>query len=118
MPVAVRCGYPDSVDAACDQVAELDWFALLVGVLVELGEPEHVVDERAHPLGFQADAAHDLVDLVAFGERALLVELGIGAHRRQRGAQFVAGVGEELAHQLLVGLAFVHGSLDARQHSV
>ena len=41
--------------------------------------------------------------LVADG--ALPVELGVAAHRRERGAQLVRGVGDELAHPLLAGLA-------------
>jgi hypothetical protein len=65
------------------QGGEIDHVVLLVGVLVEPGQPEHVVDQPAHPLGLQRDAAHRLVDLRTPGEGALLVELGVGAQRRQ-----------------------------------
>ena len=43
----------------------------------------------------------------AVGHGALPVELGVPAHRGERGAQLVRGVGDELAHPLLAGLA--HG---------
>ena len=103
---------------SCDQGGEVDQVVLLAGVLVEPGQPEHVVDQPAHPLGLQRDAAHRLVHLRAAGEGALLVELGVGAQRRQRGAQLVAGVGEEPPGELLAGLALADGGLDAGEHPV
>jgi hypothetical protein len=45
-------------------------------MLVEPGQPEHVVHQHPHPLGFQGDPAHRLIDLAALGQRPLLVEFG------------------------------------------
>ena len=87
-------------------------------MLAQPGQPEHVVDQPAHPAGLQHDPLHHLVDLVGAAQRALLVELGVGAQRGQRGAQLVAGVGEEPAHLLLAGLALVQAGLDPGQHAV
>ena len=104
--------------AGLDQGGQVDQVVVLRGALVEPGQPEHVVDQPAHPLRFQRDAAHGLVDLATAGEGTLLVELGVGAQRRQRGAQLVAGVGEEPAGGLLAGLALGDEVLDAGQHPV
>ena len=51
-------------------------------------------------------------------EGALLVELGVGAQRGQRGAQLVAGVGEEPVGGLLAGLALGNEVLDPAEHPV
>jgi hypothetical protein len=100
------------------QDGEIDRIPLPLGMLVEASQPEHVVDQPAHPLCLQHDPAHRLIDLRAFGQGALLVELGVGAKRGQRGAQLMAGLGEEALHQLLAGLAFGDGRRDAAEHPV
>jgi hypothetical protein len=117
-PRPLRVGDLGPFGTSVDQGGEIDQVVLLVGMLVEPRQPEHVVDQPAHALGFQRDAAHRLVDLRAQGEGTLLVELGVGAQRRQRGAQLVAGVGEEAPGELLAGLTVVDDGLDAGQHPV
>lgn len=66
-----------------------------VGVLVQPGQAEHVIDEGAHPLGLQRDPAHRLIDLMAPPERALLVQLRVGTHGGKRVPELVAGVSEK-----------------------
>jgi hypothetical protein len=46
------------------------------------------------------------------------VEFRVGAQGGQRGAEFVAGVGEELAHAFLPGLLFLDRGVDAGEHAV
>jgi hypothetical protein len=106
------------LDAVVHQDGEIDRIPLPLGMLVEASQPEHVVDQPAHPLCLQLDPAHRLIDLRALGQGALRIELGVGAKRGQRGAQLMAGLGEEAAHQVLTGLAFGDGRRDAAEHPV
>ena len=111
-------GDPGPLDAVVHQSGDIDRIPLPLGMLIEASQPEHVVDQLAHPLGLQQDPAHRLIDLRALGQGALPIELGVGAKRGQRGAQLMAGLGEEAPHQLLAGLAFGDGRLDAAEHPV
>ena len=101
-----------------DQGGDVHRLGVLPGLLVQAGQPEHVVDQGAHPLRLVRDAAHRLVDLVRLAQCALLVELGVGAQRGQRVAQLVAGVGEEAPGQFLAGLALADRRLDPGEHAV
>jgi hypothetical protein len=90
---------------------EVDRFLGLPGTLAQAGQAEHAVDQPAHAPGLLHDPAHHLVELVRAGHGALLVELGVGAQRGQRGAQLMAGVGEKPAHlcwlaSILVSMPF------------
>ena len=111
-------GDPGPLGAPGDHGGHVDGLGGPAGMLAQPGQPEHVVDQPAHPAGLQHDPVHHLVDLVGAAQRALLVELGVGAQRGERGAQLVAGVGEEPAHLLLAGLALVQAGLDPGQHAV
>jgi hypothetical protein len=111
-------GDPGPLGTAGDHGGQVDRLRAPAGMLAQPGQPEHVVDQPAHPAGLQHDPAHHLVDLIGAAQGALLVELGVGAQRGERGAQLVAGVGEETAHLLLAGLAFVQVGLDPGQHAV
>ena len=77
---------------------QLDGGALQLAGLVEPGELEQVVDERADPDRLPLDAVHRLGDVLAGLQRAHPVQLGVAAHRDQRGAQLVAGVADEPPH--------------------
>ena len=109
---------PDPLGAPGDHGGQVDRLTGLAGMLADPGQPEHVVDQPAHAPRLQHDPVHHLVDLVGAAQRALLVKLGIGAQRGQRRTQLVAGVGEELAHLLLAGLAHLHVGLDPGQRAV
>ena len=116
----VRCRVGDlgALGALGDQGGDVHGLGVLPGLLVQAGQPEHVVDQGAHPLRLVRDAAHRLVDLVRLPQRALLVELGVGAQRGQRVAQLVAGVGEEAPGEFLAGLALADRRLDPGEHAV
>ena len=73
LPGPLQVGDAGPLGAFGDEGGEVDRVALLAGMLVESGQPEHVVDQAAHPLGFQRNPAHRLVDLRAVGKDALLV---------------------------------------------
>ncbi len=64
------------------------------------------------------DPLHRGADGFGVGDGSLAVQLGVPAHRRQRGAQLMGGVGDELAHPLLAGLADGEGRLDPGEHRV
>ena len=86
--------------------------------LVEPGEEQQVVDEAAHAHRLLLGAAHRLVELVGVVEAAGAVELGVAADRRDRRAQLVRRVGDELAQAVLGRGALVEGLLDAAEHLV
>jgi hypothetical protein len=48
-------------------------------MLAKPRKAQHVIDQPAHPLRLQDDAAHDLGEVFRIGESTLLVQLGVGA---------------------------------------
>ena len=118
LPGPAGVGDPRPLGAPGDHGGHVDGLLVPVRLLAEPGQPQHVIDEPAHAPGLEDDPLHDLVDVLRAAQGALLVQLGIGAQRGQRGAQLVAGVREELPHLLLAGLALVHVGLDPGQHAV
>ena len=78
-PGPLRVGGLRAGGALADEGGEIDRIVGLLRRLIQPGEPEHVVDQGAHSLGLQRDAVHRLVDLRAVAQRALLVQLGVGA---------------------------------------
>ena len=89
------------VDGADDHVA----------ALVESREGEEVLDEHAHAHRLLLDAVHRLRDIVLARDRAHPVELGVSAHRDERGAQLVARVADEAAH-------LPHGRVALRERGI
>ena len=71
-----------------------------------------------HPFGLGFDAAHRVRDVVGQVVPFALRQFGIAANRRQRCAQFVAGVGDELAYARLAGVPRGQCAGDAVEHSV
>ena len=65
---------------------------------IETREHQQVLDKQSHASGFGFDSRHQLRRV---GHRALPIELGEPFDRRQRCAEFVAGVGDESAHLVL-----------------
>ena len=86
--------------------------------LVETGEQQQVVDERAHTDRFLLRAAHRLPQLVVGVESAGAIELGVAADRRHRRAQLVGRVPDEPTQALLRTCPFVERLLDAAEHLV
>ena len=72
----------------------------------ELREQHEVVDERAHAPPFGGDRREDEVRAVVGGARAPAQQVDVAQDDRQRRAQFVAGVGDELPDLRLGGFAF------------
>ena len=86
--------------------------------LVEPGEQQQVLDERAHAHRLLLGAAHGLAELVGVGEAARAVQLGVAPDGGDRRAQLVGRVGDEPAQPLLGPRALVEGLLDAPEHLV
>jgi hypothetical protein len=63
--------------------------------LIETGEQQHVVDERAHAIGFFLDPAHRLGEVFGTVGRAPPEQLGVAADRGQWRAQLVRCVTDE-----------------------
>ena len=86
--------------------------------LVEAGEGEQVFDEPAHADRLLLDALHRLGDLVVGLQGAHAVQLGVAAHRDERGAQLVRGVADEAAHLVDGACAVAERAIDAVEHGV
>ena len=98
--------------------AEVNGGALQRASLVEPGEQEQVVDEHAHAPRLLLDAPGGQRDVILGHLRVAAEQLGVAAHRRQRGAQLVRRVGDEVAQALLVGGAFGERRLELAEHGV
>ena len=93
--------------------------------LVEPGQGQQVSDQTLHARRLGADTGEDPGQIVGMLRRAALEELGIGRDGSDRCAQFVGGVGDELAQvpirflqPVLGGHPGREGRLDALQHHV
>ena len=108
-------GVADGVD---DQPGQIDRFAVQRPSRVQARQQQHVLDQLGHPFGLGLDAAHRVGDVVGQFVALALRELGVAADRGQRGAQLVAGVGDELAHPGLAGVPRRQRTGDAVEHPV
>ncbi len=114
----LRFARPGVGDGVGRQHREVDVGVLVLRLLVEPGEHQQVLDEGAHPVRLGLDPLHRGADRLGVAHRPLPVQLGVAAHGRQRGAQLVRGVGDELAHPVLAGLPDREGRLDLGEHDV
>ena len=93
---------------------------------VEPRQQQEIVHQPAHPAAFAGDQPHQPQQFLRAGLAALLqAVLGQPAHRGQRRAQLMAGIGDETPHPVLrlqgAGLAVRSrqvGGLDAGKHHV
>ena len=86
--------------------------------LVEAGEQEEVVDQRAHSQRLGLGTAHRLLQRLSLLETTAPVELHVAPDGRDGRAQLVRGVGDELSQSCLRGGSLVECFLDAGQHRV
>ncbi len=98
--------------------AEIDRRLFERATLVEPRQQQEVVDERAHAQRLRLGAAHRLLQRLALFETASSVQLRVAADRRDRRAQLVGRVGDELPQSRLRGGSLVECFLDAGQHRV
>ena len=108
-------GIADGVD---DQPGQVDRLALQRSSGVQARQQQHVLDQLRHPLRFGLDPAHRVGDVVGQVVAFPLRQFGISANRGQRCAQFVAGVGDELADPCFAGVPGGQRPGDAVQHPV
>jgi hypothetical protein len=113
------------VDGVARDGGEVDRLDRERALLVHAGEQEQVLDEQAHPAALALDPLHQPPDVVVTAHGALPVQLGEAADRGERGAQLVAGVGDEPPHPVLratrLGLGRLlgaEGALDPGEHPV
>ncbi len=106
-----------------EQRREVDLGGLQWPALVEPGEQQEVLDEAGHAGRFGGDPAPGEAGFDAVG--AAVHQLGVARDGGERGAEFMAGVGEEAAHAflaaahlLLAALSFGEGGLDVVDHAV
>ena len=83
------------VDRVARDVREVDRLRFERPALVEAREQQHVVDERAHAVGFFFDPAHGFGEVFGAVGRTAAEQLGVAADRRERRTQFVRRVADE-----------------------
>ncbi len=115
---APGCTHPGVLDHVVGHDHEVDVVVRAVRCRVQTGEQQQVLDKARHAGGLVLDPAHGACDVLRLGDAADAVELGIALDGGQRGAQLVGGVGHELAHPGLGGLAHREGLLDLGEHGV
>jgi len=101
-----------------DHLGEVDGLVIQRPAGVEASEQEQVVDQRGHAHGLRLDPADCVGDP---GRHRLLFAAGqlrIPPDRRERRAQLVAGVSDELADPLLTLLPGVERAVDVVEHLV
>ena len=108
-------GVADGVD---DEPGQVDLLALQRPSGVQPRQQQHVLDELRHPFGLGLHPAHRVRDIVGQVVSFALRQFGIAANRGQRCAQFVAGVGDELAYPRLAGVPRGQRARDAVEHPV
>ena len=113
-----RIDGPRVADRVDGEHAEIDGARFERAALVESGQEQEVVDERAHAHRFLLGAPHRLRQLLGVVETAAAVELGVAADRGHRRPQLVRRVGDELAQARLRRGALVERALDLRHHRV
>ena len=117
-PPVVGAGDVRIADGVDDQPGQVDRFTLQRASGVQAGEQKHVLHQLRHPLGFGLHAAHRMGDVVGQVIPFPLGQFGIPANRGQRCAEFVAGVGDELAHPGFAGMPGGQRAGDPVQHPV
>ena len=108
-------GVGDGVD---DHPGEVDALARQGPAGVEAGEQQQVLDQRGHPLGLRPHPLEQARDLAGQLVGAARGELVVPADRGERGAQLVAGVGDEAPQPGLALLAGGEGGADVAEHPV
>jgi hypothetical protein len=99
-------------------VVEPDGLALDRSLLVQPGEEEEVLHERAHAVALVRQAAHGLVELAGVPEPPGAPQVGVAPDRGEGRPQLVGGVGGEPAEARLGRLPLPERLLDLAQHRV
>ena len=85
-----------SLERVHRQPGQVDLVAVQRPAGIEPGQQQQVLDQRGHPAGLGLHPAHRVRDVRRCDVPAAPGQLGVAADRGQRGAQLVAGVGDEL----------------------
>ena len=113
----IRAGDVRITDRVDGHPRQVRGFALQRPSRVQPGQQQQVFDEVRHPLGLGLHPVHRMRDGIGIVTHPLR-EFGVAADGRQRGAQLVAGVGDELTNPGLAGLAGRQGGVDVVEHPV
>ena len=106
------------LDSLADDVVQSHRLALERPAVVEPGEEQEVVDEKAHPLRLATDAPHRALEVVGALGGAPVVELGVRADSGPRRAELVRGVGDEASELPLRRRLRAERLFDPAEHRV
>jgi len=114
VPLVGGAGYPRVVGGLERQPGEVDRLVGECAAGVEPGEQQQVIDQPAHPLRRGLHAAQRVAGVL----RGAQAEFSVAADAGDRGAQFMARVGDELAQLVFAGLPAVERVFDVAKHPV
>jgi len=92
--------------------------AATLGKLVQSRQQQQVLDQDSHSGGLGLDPAHRALERRRIVGGSETEQLGIASNRRQRRAQLVRRVGEEVAQAFLALAAVPKCPLDLSEHLV
>ena len=118
LPPVVRADDAGVAHGLEGQPGEVDLVAGQRSARVEAGEQQQVLDQAGHPGRLGLDLGHRERQLLGVGRAGAAAQLGVPVDGRQRRAQLVGGVGDELPHLLLAAVPLVEGVLDVLEHRV
>ena len=114
----VRAGGPGVADRVDHQPGQVHRLVRDGAAGVQPGQQQQVVDQAGHPGALRLDPAQRVRHVGRHRLAAAAGQLGVAADRGQRGAQLVAGVGDELAYPGLAGLPGGSAADDVAEHPV
>ena len=103
---------PAHVDDLGDQFARVERLEQPRVFAFELRQQHEVVDQRAHPATFRGDRREDEFRTLVLRAHAAVQQIDVAQDDRQRRAQFVTGIGDELTHLRFGGIPFGEGGGD------
>ena len=117
-PDVIAAGGVGIADGVDEQHGEIHRLHVELAALVEAGEQQQVFDQPRHAHRLRLDPAECVHRVGRQFLAAAPGEFGVAPNGGQRRAQFVARVGDELAHFALAGLPRFQGAVDMVEHAV
>jgi len=117
LPLVIRPGNVRVTDRVDRQPRKIHGLTFQRSAGVQARQQQQVLNEARHPLGLGCHPAHRVRHRLAVVVHAL-GEFGIAADRGERRAQFVTGIGDELANPGFTGLPRGQGVRDVVEHAV
>ena len=115
---SIRFDDAEVTDRVATDFCQIDSHQFESALLIKPSQQQEFIDQSRHASAFGFDAAHRVGDRWCVVQRALAVKLGVSAEGSEWGAEFVGGIGDELAKSCFAGIADIRGVFDLDEHLV